>query len=741
MVTTTRSAKPIKRIVFICTYPPQHCGIATFSQDLMRSIGLLLPEVKIEACAINKRDMPIPDYPPEVIFEIDQDKLSDYSKAAAKINRRAEETLVIVQHEYGIFGGKYGDYIVELLDKLDCPVITTFHTVIDNPSTRMRRTTSKIIKKSDQLVVLAATSVQILHDLYPRSAKKVNLIGHGIHPVNFRQSTDAKQKMGLVEDKVLMTFGLLSRNKGIEYVIKGLPKVIKKFPSLVYLVIGETHPIVKLYEGEAYRQELEILVKKLGITKHVRFINEYMSVKQILDYLQASDLYIATSLDPKQTVSGTLTYALGAGCAVVTTGFSQAKEIVHEDMGRVVSLGSSEAMSSAILQLLADPDMLNKMSRAAFSSTRSILWSNIGDNYINLMDKLLRPTGRSFNHWPSINITHLKNMTDELGLVQFANGAVPDKPSGYTLDDNSRALQTLSYAHKYLPNLLGDTSALSKKYIKLIDACLGHKPIANYLKINSGVPTKQNLAEDLGDSVGRAYYALQLVAHGSLKEARQAGELIKKLPTEPDDHALRPSLFYLLGACAAVDSNDLTFLPLLKKMAGRLVDAFNKNSTDNWQWFEPQITYANGQLCAGLIEAARLTGSKSYRKIGLASLDFLIQKCFMGEVYVPIGQNGWYSKGSDRALFDQQPEDALACIQAFDSAYRLTEDDKYIGLAKKAFSWYLGNNLVGCRMYDDQSGGCHDGLKPRRANPNEGAESLLAYLQARLIIEKLSANL
>jgi hypothetical protein len=380
------------------------------------------------------------------------------------------------------------------------------------------------------------------------------------------------------------------------------------------------------------------------------------------------------------------------------------------------------------------------MRQAAYSATRSMLWSNIADNYIELIEKLPASSGYRLSRRPSINLKHLTEMTDQLGLVQFANGTVPNKSSGYTLDDNSRALQTINYAQKFLPQSVGDTRSLAKRYLSLIDTCLSYSPTANYLKIESGTPTSQNTAEDLGDSVGRAYYSLQTVAHGPMKEASGAKRLLNKLPPEPDNHGLRPSMFYLLGACAAVDAGDSKFRDLIDRMAGRLVEAFKENSSADWQWFEPAMTYANGQLSASLLDAARLTGSETYRNIGLASLDFIRRVCLMGEVYVPIGQAGWYARGKERALFDQQPEDALAFIQAQDSAYRLTGDKQHITYAQKAFSWYLGNNLVGARMYDDVSGGTYDGLKPERTNPNQGAESLLAYLQARLIIEKLSLN-
>ena len=727
----------IRRIVFVSTYPPQRCGIATFTQDLLKNMRGLLPDVELEVCAVNRRGISVKSYPTDVIAQIDQDDRHSYIEAARYINKRAAETLVIVQHEYGIYGGKAGDYILDLVHNLKCPIITTLHTVIDDPSPQMRKVARGIISSSKKVVVLTHDSYRVLTKLYPTLSSKVARIDHGIHPIIFQQPSEAKFPIGLSGRTVLLTFGLLSRNKGIEYVINALPAIVAKFPDTIYLVVGRTHPSVLLDEGESYRQELVDLVKKNRMEKNIKFIDDYLPLDKILAYLQAADIYIASSLDPKQSVSGTLSYALGAGCAVVTTDFSQAKELVTENVGRIVPGEDSRAISLAVNSLLKNPKKLRSMSQIAYESTRSMLWSNVADNYIELLDHVLEDSKQKLKYWPDFSLKHLESMTNKLGLVQFARKAQPMLRSGYTLDDNSRALQLVVAAADARPELANKCNALAKIYINVMAHCLNQEPIVNYLSGASRAITEQNDQEDLRDSFARAYYALQTTAAGSLGIASEAKLLIDRLPTIPDNQILRPISLYLLGACDSLEAGNKEAKSLVNKLAKTLIEAYETHSSAGWRWFEPSMTYANGQLCASLLRAAQLTNSRKYKKNGLESLTFLCQVAFMGEVYVPIGQDGWYSHSKHRALFDQQPEDVWATIRALKLAFELTKDQSYVRLAKKAFSWFLGNNLLGYRMYDDESGGCHDGLTLLGPNKNEGVESTVTYLQARLALENL----
>lgn len=733
-------AKTISRLVFVGTYPPRRCGIATFTQDLLQNIRLLLPNIQFEVCALNKSILDDHAYPDEVVITIDQDNQDSYLQAADKINEKAEETIVVIQHEYGIYGNDYGRYLVPFLKAIKSPIVTSLHTVLENPPPAMRKITAEIIRRSDRIVVLTRSSYDILSSQYPRSKAKLKWIEHGIHPRAFEQPDKVKPQLKLSGRRVLMTFGLLSRNKGIEYVIRTLPAVATQFPDVLYLVIGETHPDVTRHEGEAYRIELRQLVDKLGMQKHVRFIGDYLPLKTVLLYLQATDIYIAPSLDPQQAVSGTLSYALGAGCAVVSTDFAQARELVKRNIGRVVPVKDSMAIERSVISLFKKPKDLESMRQSAYASTRSMLWSNVADNYLNLFTDLAAQSGRNLNRWPVFALSHLGSLTDSFGLIQFAEHTAPRRNSGYTLDDNSRALQTVSSAARSYPELGRWCNRLAEKYLKTMETCLSQDPQANYLSAKLRRPTNQNFLEDLRDSKARAYYSLQIAACSAGEIAPVAQKLLKKLPSLPESPILRPIAFYLLGACTAFDAGNLSMLPAIDRLAGRLIRQYRKTAVAGWKWFEPTMTYANGQLCAALLEAARCTNSNVYQKVGLEALAFLRNTCFMGEVYVPIGQDGWYARGQQRALFDQQPEDVLAFMQATGSAYRLTGHKRYLSDFHKAFTWFLGNNLMGLRIYDDESGGCHDGLMPTGVNNDEGAESTLAYLQARLMIERVELS-
>lgn len=728
----------IKKIILVGDYPPRQCGIATFNGDLYLNLRMLLPRADITVCTINETSEKF-KYSPEVTIEIDKEDPESYIKAANLINQNADETIIIVQFEYGIYGGKLGIFLADFLDSLKCPVVTTLHTILDNPEPDMRTTTERVIDGSSLLVTLTSPSLNLFVKTYPSAKDKIITIEHGIHPVPYRLSSELKPEFGLEGREVMLTFGLLSRNKGIEHVIAALPKIIKKVPNLTYIIVGATHPDVIRHEGQSYRNQLKEQVKKLSITKHVRFVDGFLPVNEILKYIQAADIYVATSIDPRQAVSGTLSYALGTGRAVISTSFAQAKEIVSPEVGRIVPIADPDALSRAAIELFTDPSLLESMGRAAYAETRSMLWSNVADDYIRSLDQVASAASKDTGYYPEFNWDHLFAMSDGFGMLQFAKGSKPDPASGYTLDDNSRALQLVS--HAYAAGLMSAPQCLelSNQYLQIIDICLAQKPTANYLSAKTKRPTRQNQVENLHDSMARAFYALQTASNAKLPMVRKrAKQILSILPIDlTNTEYIHATAQKLLGASSALSHGDESILPLVIKLARSLVKAYKANSTEDWHWFDSTMTYASGQLSASLIEAARVTGNKTYANIGLKSLEYLCSRCFMGQVYVPVGQDGWCSADGTRALFDQQAEDPFSMLQALESAYSLTGKDIYIKRAHKVFSWFMGNNLVGLRMYDDDNGGCKDGLKIQSTNKNEGAESTLSYLGARLIAERL----
>lgn len=613
-------------------------------------------------------------------------------------------------------------------------MLVTLHTVLPVPSPKMRAVTDRIIQLASTVVVLTDNSKKIIENLYPASRGKVFMIPHGIHPISFSASKKYKEKLELEDHLILSTFGLLSRGKGIEYVLHALPEVIKKYPQALYLILGETHPVIRRKEGEKYRVELAKLITKLGLEEHVRFYDQYFSLPDLFEFLKATDIYISTSTNPNQAVSGTLSYALGTGRAVVSTEFAQAKELVTEANGRLVPIKNSQAITTALLDLLGNSKRLTKMHRNAYTATRPMLWDTVAGNYLSLLGRMIVPV---------LKLDHLVHMTDDTGLFQFAKLSIPDKEFGYTLDDNARALIVCSWLYRQSPT--PELIRLIRIYLAFIKRCQkSDGTFVNYLSFEDKKPTEQNTTEDIEDSQTRAIWALSEIMTNKLlpQEMRtEASQVFLK------NFALHRPLHHLRAKAFSIKAYALA-LPLLPKLhkelvttiteyADVLVTAFDKNSTKDWRWFETDLTYNNALLPESLLIAGAVLKNKDYTDKGLASLEFLVSKTF-STTYMPIGHKAWYKNKETRSYYDQQPEDPAAMILALTTAYQYTGKEEYKTLAKKCFSWFLGNNSLKVALYDHESGGCFDGLHPDRVNRNQGAESLVSYLMSRIKITQLN---
>ena len=597
----------------------------------------------------------------------------------------------------------------------------------------MREVTGKIIDRANTIVVLTQSSKQILATVYPQSINKVHVIPHGIHATKFTTTTKSKKKLKLSNKIVLATFGLLSRDKGIEYVIKALPKQVKIHPSLIYLVLGKTHPIVRRNEGESYRSELENLVLKLGLKKHVKFYDQYLTLAELLEFLKATDIYISSSINPNQTVSGTLSYALGTGRAVISTAFTQAKEIITTDIGRLVPIKNPKAYEDALTQLLSNKAELNQMHRQAYKKTRSMLWSNVAYNYSKLL---------SWNILPPVTINHLINMTDKFGLFQFAKLDRPDKKFGYTLDDNARALVVCCWLSAFK---FENTKTLFNTYFQFIKKC--QRPdgsFINYLDYEHKV-TEQNRKEDLEDSTARAMWSLsevmslKVIPNNLRNEAKSM--FIRAFPYANTLKHLRSSALIIKSYALALKSLDKKYQEqltcMIRKYADNLIHCFNKSSLKSWQWFDDYLSYNNGIIPESLFIAGKTTNYQPYTDKAIITLNFLIQKTFSNASYLPIGHSHWYKNKEKRSHYDQQPEDPASMILALVTAYQITHDEAYRNLAIVCFSWFLGNNGLGLPLYNYDNGGCYDGLHPDRVNANQGAESQVSYLLSRLTLTKI----
>lgn len=717
------------------TYPPRECGIATFTQDLFRyckkNIG---PEILCKVAALNVSPLDTYKYPLEVKWTIDQNSKKDFINLAKTINDDVNIPGVILQHEYGIFGGQEGENILYFMENCKKPIIVTLHTALPAPSPKMREVTERIIELAENVIVLTKRSREVIESVYPDSNGKVFIIPHGIHPVAFSSQKEFKAKLDLENNIVLSTFGLLSRGKGIEYVIQALPEVIKKYPSILYLVLGETHPVIRRAEGEKYRLELVSLVTKLGLEKYVKFYDQYLSLPDLLEFLQATDIYISTSVNPNQAVSGTLSYAMGTGRAVISTDFAQAKEIITPEVGKLVPIKDAKAFSSALLELLGDKEKLNNMARNAYDKTRSMLWSNVAKKYTDLLSRTIIPP---------MNLNHLYKMTDDTGIFQFAKFSTPDHDFGYTLDDNARALVLCSLlirqkGSKKLQKLVNTYFAFVKKCQR------SDGSFVNYIGYPDKKPTDQNKKEDLEDTASRAMLSLSEIMgnnklpRGLRNEAKKmlllSLEKISKL-THPRSKALAIKAFAKAADCLPESRKIL--LGYIKEYADQLSDALKDNSHKSWVWFEKDLYYNNAVLSEGLFIAGDILKNPLYKDKAVQSLQFLISKTFSQDMYIPIGHSQWYKNNSKRSLYDQQPEDTAAMILALSSAYKSTGNKEYENLAKKCFGWFLGNNSLGKPVYDKESGGCYDGLHPDRVNLNQGGESLISYLMSGYTIVQL----
>lgn len=723
-------------IVFLSTYPPRECGIATFTQDLFRSSQKITKSgLKYKVAAFNLSPLDTYTYPREVKWEIDQNNKNDYITLARTMNEDKSIVGIILQHEYGIFGGPEGEKILYFMRTCKKPILVTLHTTLPIPPPKMKEVTTEIVKLASNIVVLTKRSKEIIVDVYPKSRGKIYVIPHGIHPIPFALQDESKDKLDLSDHIVLSTFGLLSRGKGIEYAIKALPPVIKKYPSLLYLILGETHPVIRRNEGEKYRLELARLITKMKLKKHVRFYDQYLSLPDLLEFLQATDIYISTSINPNQAVSGTLSYALGTGRAVISTEFAQAKEIVIPKIGKVVPIKNSETMTSAIMDLLSDTHRLHEMDRNAYKMTRPMQWNNVALEYTHLLIRTIVPP---------LNLRHLRTMTDEMGLFQFASHALPNKDLGYTLDDNARALIVCSWLIEH--KVKNKVKSLIATYLAFMKKCQKEDgSFMNYIGYEDKTPTYQNKQEDLEETQSRAMWALSEIMDNRMLPPRQKN-VAKKIFLKGLTNALY--LSHPRAQAHAIKSFTLVLKHLpnhtsvlnkcIKKYADSLIHSLDEHSIKDWTWFESSLKYNNALLSESLLIAGESMKNTKYATKGIQTLQFLIKKTFTPDMYIPIGHSNWYKNKEKRSQYDQQPEDPASMILALVRAYEYTQNTLYKNLAKNCFSWFLGNNSIGESLYVEETGGCYDGLHPDRVNLNQGAESLVSYLMASTVISHLT---
>lgn len=730
-----------KWIVYVSTFPPRECGIATFTQDLMNSFDKMYnpyEEAKVVAMNLDKTSQYTYDKK-KVIFQISQPDEESYIKAAEYINGLSHVALVNVQHEFGIYGGKYGSHLILFLRELKKPVIITFHTVLPAPNKEVYDAVSSINNHVCSIIVMTQTSKNILIKDYDIDSQKITVIPHGIHSTEFVDSKKAKHDLGYSKNITISTFGLLSKGKGIEYGIEAMAKVVKKFPHAVYLIIGATHPVVLKNEGEIYRNTLVKKIHSLKLENNVFFYSRYLEISELLHFLEATDVYLALSQDPNQAVSGTLSYALGSGKPVVSTSFAQAREDVTDETGILVDFKDTSQIATALTELVADPEKRQRMAKNAYFRTRGRTWRNAILAYMREYIHIVPSLKDTEKNIPRIKLSHIFELTNDFGMVQFAQLTKPDTSSGYTTDDNARALIALITCYEKLEKKR--VLPLIQTYIHFIEYVeQKNGGFHNYVDTKKKIPHDQHLKENLETTSARVMFALsKTVASDKLpKMLREnaAAIFIRNMHIGKNMTSPRSIACFIKALVAWNNTHPSLDLKLyVEQLAEKLTTMFEKNNSRDWKWFEDILAYSNAIIPDALIDAYTLLKKEKYLSIARQSLDFLLGYSFEEDVCVPVGQNGWLKRGEKKHRYDQQPEEVSMLIFALKSMYRITGEEKYNKMRRSAFTWFLGNNTLHQVVYNQSTGGCYDGVGEREINLNQGAESTIMYLLARLSFE------
>ncbi|GAA4746153.1 glycosyltransferase family 4 protein [Flavisolibacter ginsenosidimutans] len=731
------------KIAYIGTYPPRECGIGTFTQNLVSAVSAQSVNNEAAEGIVIAMDDEAEHYafPAEVKFKIRQEQQEDYLEAARFINLSGTDVCVL-EHEYGIFGGQNGIYILPLLHRLEVPLIVTLHTVLKNPSYNEKAILVEICKMAARVVVMTQKAVDFLTDIYSIAADKIVLIEHGVPDLQFNHEA-AKKKFKLESKKMLLTFGFISRNKGIETVIKALPSLVKKYPETVYVVIGKTHPAVLRHSGEEYRVYLQLLVKKLQLEKHVIFLNEFISEKELFQYLYAADIYITPYLNEAQITSGTLSYAVGAGAAVLSTPYWHAEELLADERGKLFNFNDSDSLATILMDLFDHPDELKTLRKNAFAYGQKITWPKAGVRYSNLAEEILQAAREAPPEkdialdplmLPPFLLDHIKRMTDDTGIIQHAKFGIPNLKEGYCLDDNARALLMvlMAYKQKRLPLAL-ELSPIYLSYIHYMQNSDG--TFRNFLSFSRA------FLDDVGseDSFGRAIWSLgYLLANAPNDAYYQSGKEIffEAAPNFEKLKSIRSIANTMIGISYYLkrNANDEGMIGVLRRMAYTLVAEYAQHRTADWHWFESLLAYDNAMLPLALLHAASILKEERIVDTAIESMNFLSSITLKDGFLSVVGNEQWYRKDGTQSRFAQQPIDALAMVLMFHEAYHLTKDKSYLNQLFTSFMWFLGENDLRMSLYDFETKGCCDGLENYGVNRNQGAESTLAYLIAHLTV-------
>ncbi|WP_289292663.1 MULTISPECIES: glycosyltransferase [Bacteroides] len=729
----------MKKIICITTYPPRECGIATFAQDLIRNIMTKFGDsYSIKVCAVES-DTEKHVYSKEVEYTLDTSDAAAFGALAVQLNTEREVEMILVQHEFGLFHENRMAFL-QLLEQLCKPVVLIFHTVLSHPSSGLYAYIGRMAVACDSLVVMTYTSYSILEREYHVPTGKLTVIPHGTHLVSLRDKKKLKEIYYVSGRRILSTFGLLSAGKSVETTLKALPEIVKKNPTVLFLIIGKTHPMVLKAEGEAYREMLKAQVANLELEEYVRFVNCYLELPVLLEYLQLTDIYLFTSSDPCQAVSGTFVYALSCGCPIVATPIPHALELLSDESGVIFDFKDSAQLAIAVNRLLADEASRSEMQIAGLQKTAGTAWENSAIAYALLFrtigEKEREPLVYSL---PPINIRHILRMTRQWGIVQFAKGNRPDLKTGYTLDDNARAL--IALCQIVASGINGSCTRYIKTYLELI--CYCQQPdgsFLNYIDKNHTF-TNQNKVVGLEDSNGRGIWALgYFIFYGRLFPDSWVEEARVVLQNTFQQIRWMKSLRSIAFALKGLYYYNLMYpsdevQELIRLSADKLARCYRLTAKGKWNWFETYLTYDNSILPEAMLLAYLATEDDTYKTIARKSFDFLLEKLFPEDHIRVVSNQGWMHKEKECHKYGEQPVDVAGCVIALSVFYRVFPEEEYLIRQRIAFNWFLGHNQLHQIVYNPATGGCYDGLEENNVNLNQGAESTTCYLMARMSLE------
>jgi len=725
-------------ILFVTSYPPRECGIATYSQDLIAALNKKFSHsLSIKVCALESSDFNY-SYPSEVKYILKTSLPDGYATLAAAINKDEQIKIVMIQHEFGFYKFQKETF-QQFLELINKPIALVFHTVLPHPDEQMKANISRIAEICESIVVMTKTSAKVLMNDYGVLKEKISVIAHGTHLVKHTNKNILKMKYDLVGKKILTTFGLLSAGKSIETTLDALPAIIQKCPDVMFLILGKTHPEVVKEDGEQYREMLEQKVIDLNIKDHVCFINKYLALPKLLDYLQLTDIYLFTTNDPNQAVSGTFVYAMSCACPIISTPIPHALEVLTKDTGIIFDFQNHKQLADAVISLLNNDELCTSISTNTLQKTVSTAWENSAVAHALLFEKIAKGTIHLQYNFPAINLDHIKEMTTNVGMIQFSIVNQPDLSSGYTLDDNARALIAMAMMYKMWGN--NECVESISNYLNFVQSC--QQPNGNFLNYMDKVKrfTSQNVITNLDDSNGRAIWALGYIL--SLKdllpdEIRFKAALLfeRSMNHLRGIHSTRAIAFAIKGLFYYQNSTPKAeTLEMIHILSDRLFQMYKSESTEKWDWFESYLTYANSILPEAMLYAWLITGNLDYKETAIKSLQFLLSKTFNNNGIEVISNKKWLQKGEEAEPFGEQPIDVAYTIMTLNAFYKVLKDEEYRAKIITAFDWFLGENRLHQIVYNPSTGGCYDGLEEFNVNLNQGAESTLSYLMARLTIE------